>query len=178
MIQVKLTQSTRTGYHKATFKASVSSTSTARPVLMNQASTMTSQLPPPHWFKCAVSYTQCRRHAIQGSILDTEDHYGKTILLAFKLTESIVIFDKLKRSNFNILGLRTARLSKRAVSQIFDYEMSKSASNEALLYCVIMRRCCVEILDALTLPTIYRSSSVKCAKEQIPQLFAELLVLP
>ena len=127
-----------------------------------------------------MSFIQCRidNFKIGTPPLDTEDHYGETILLAFKMTDAIVIFDKLKRSNFNILGLRTARLSSRAVSQIFDDEMSKAASNQAILYCVIMRRCCVEILDALTLPTIYRSSSVKCAKEQIPKLFAELLVLP
>ena len=72
-------------------------------------------------------------------------------------------------------GLRTARLSKRSASAIFDE--SFKVSNEPLLYCVIMRRCCVEILNALTLPTIYRSSSVKSAKEEIPKLFAELLVL-
>ena len=46
-----------------------------------------------------------------------------------------------------------------------------------LLYCVVTRRSCLDILKALNLPILYSSSSVIEAEAEIPKLFAELLIL-
>ena len=44
----------------------------------------------------------------------------ETILLIFELKNCPIVFDKLQRSNFCILGLRTARLHSKTAAQIFD----------------------------------------------------------
>ena len=44
----------------------------------------------------------------------------ETILLIFELKNCPMVFDKLQRSNFCILGLRTARLHSKTAAQIFD----------------------------------------------------------
>ena len=116
-----------------------------------------------------------------------------------------MVFDKLQRSNFCILGLRTARLHSKTAAQIFDEKILGMIAQRILgfvplkyfgyrltnqiidlgpiekfgqlLYCVVTRRSCLDILKALNLPILYSSSSVLEAEAEIPKLFAELLIL-
>ena len=126
----------------------------------------------------------------------------ETILLIFELKNCPIVFDKLQRSNFCILGLRTARLHSKTAAQIFDEKIQGMIdqiiighrtlktvfANQIkdlgpiekfgqLLYCVVTRRSCLDILKALNLPILYSSSSVLEAEAEIPKLFSELLIL-
>jgi hypothetical protein len=110
---------------------------------------------------------------------NNDDLIEETVLLIIQLQNGTVVFDRLQRSNFSILGLRTARLSNKTAAQIFGTSNIKdiSRSSGSLLFCVVTRRSCVSILSALRLPLVYSSKSVSAAESEIPKLFAELLVL-
>jgi len=50
---------------------------------------------------------------------NNDDMIEETVLLIIQLQNGTVVFDRLQRSNFLILGLRTARLSNKTAAQIF-----------------------------------------------------------
>ena len=57
---------------------------------------------------------------IKNIVADNNDDFiEETVLLIIELKHGTVVFDRLQRSNFSILGLRTARLSKKTANHIF-----------------------------------------------------------
>jgi len=113
-----------------------------------------------------------------GSLADLEDTLQQNVMLVFELCRAGELIDQFNRSNFRIIGLRTVRFTRNTAKKIFkSNHVSKMVANRPVLCAVVWRSSnCLQTLKALNKDFIYQSASYEDAADQIPKVFAELLV--